>query len=256
MRGFDGQVVLVTGAAAGFGRDTAVAFAEAGAALVLADLNADGLAETAELVGGAETLAGDAADPAHHAALVARAVEAHGRLDIAVNNAGIVHPPLRLEAVPEDLARKVIEVDLLGVLWALQAQVKLMQRQFKETGRGGAIVNVASVAGLIGSPTLSAYAAAKHGVVGLTRSAAIENARRGIRVNAVCPAFARTAMVEDTLSLAPDRDEAEAFMVRGVPMRRLAERSEVVQAILWTASPENSFTTGQTIAIDGGTTAY
>ncbi|MEL6425428.1 MAG: SDR family oxidoreductase, partial [Pseudomonadota bacterium] len=126
----------------------------------------------------------------------------------------------------------------------------------KTTGKGGAIVNVASIAGLIGSPTLSAYAAAKHGVVGLTRSAAIENARRGIRVNAVCPAFARTAMVDQTLALAPDRAEAEAYLVRGVPMRRLAEREEVVQAILWAASPENSFTTGQTIAIDGGTTAY
>lgn len=256
---FAGLAVLVTGAARGFGALAAARFAAAGARLVLADLDAPGLAAVAaRLAGeGAEVAAeaGDAADPALHHRLAALAVARFGRLDVAVNNAGIVHPPARTPDIPAGLARKVVEVDLLGVFWALQAQLPVMERQFRETGRGGAIVNVASVAGLAGAPRLSIYAAAKHGVVGLTRTAAAEYARRGIRVNCVCPSYARTAMVEGAIAPGSDREAAEAELVRGVPMRRLAEPAEVVQAILWAAHPANSFMTGQAIAIDGGITA-
>jgi NAD(P)-dependent dehydrogenase (short-subunit alcohol dehydrogenase family) len=253
---FGGLAVLVTGAARGFGAAAARAFADGGARLLLADIDAEGLAATAASLPGALSEAGDMADPATARRLVARAAAAFGRLDIAVNNAGIVHPPARIPEIAEAAARRVVEVDLLGIFWALQAQLPQMERQFRETGRGGAIVNIASVAGLVGAPTLSIYAAAKHGVVGLTRTAAVEYARRGIRVNAVCPAFARTAMVDDTLARGPDRAAAEAELVRGVPMRRIAEVDEVVQAILWTAHPGNSFMTGQAIAIDGGISAY
>jgi NAD(P)-dependent dehydrogenase (short-subunit alcohol dehydrogenase family) len=260
MTRFTGQTVLVTGAAGGFGELAAERFAAEGAALVLSDRDAAGLDRLlARLAGAGHRVAaeaGDIADPALSHRLVDLAVERFGRLDVAVNNAGIVNPPAKTPLIDEAMARAVIEIDLLGVFWALQAQLPLMEAQFRETGTGGAIVNIASVAGLVGAPTLSIYAAAKHGVVGLTRSAAIEYARRGIRVNAICPAFARTAMVDATLRLAPDRVQAEAELVRGVPMRRVGEPAEIVQAILWAADPANSFTTGQAIAIDGGITAY
>ncbi|RMF40130.1 MAG: glucose 1-dehydrogenase [Alphaproteobacteria bacterium] len=257
---FSGLSVLVTGAASGFGAETARQLAAQGARLVISDLNADGLESVRAglAAGGVEcrALAGDVAEPRLSHDLVAEAVAAFGRLDIAINNAGIAHPQGRIPQIDEATARKVVAVDLLGVFWALQAQLPQMEAQYRATGRGGAIVNTASVAGLVGAPTLSIYAAAKHGVVGLTRTAATEYARRGIRVNAVCPSFARTPMAEDPLRDAPDRAEAEAQLVRGVPMRRLAEVGEVVQAILWAASPANSFMTGQALAIDGGITAY
>ncbi|RMH46443.1 MAG: SDR family oxidoreductase [Alphaproteobacteria bacterium] len=260
MSRFAGQSVLITGAARGFGELAAERFAAEGAGLVLSDRDAAGLdMVAARLVRAGHDVVfepGDVAEPELSRRLVALAVTRFGRLDVAVNNAGIVNRPARIPDIAEDVARRVVEVDLLGVFWALQAQLAQMEAQFREGGRGGAIVNLASVAGLVGAPTLSIYAAAKHGVVGLTRSAAIEYARRGVRVNAICPSFARTAMVGDTLRDAPDRDRAEADLVRGVPMRRLAEPEEVVQAILWAADPANSFMTGQAIALDGGITAY
>ena len=131
-----------------------------------------------------------------------------------------------------------------------------MRRQFKADGRQRAIVNTASVAGIAGAPTLSVYAAAKHGVVGLTRSAAAECARHGIRINAICPSFARTDMALVAIkSSDKDAAEAEAELVRGVPMRRMAEIDEVIEAMLFAASPANSFMTGQALAVDGGITS-
>ncbi|MEM9050020.1 MAG: SDR family oxidoreductase [Pseudomonadota bacterium] len=260
MTRFAGKTVLITGAAGGFGALTAERFAAEGAQLVLSDLDADGLAALAGRLGAAghavAQAAGSVADPALSRQLVALAQDRFGRLDIAINNAGIVNPPGKTPQIAEATARAVIEVDLLGVFWALQAQLPAMEAQHRATGHGGVIVNIASVAGLVGAPTLSIYAAAKHGVVGLTRTAALEYARRGIRVNAICPAFARTAMVDQTLALAPDRAAAEAELVRGVPMRRIGETAEIVQAILWAADPANSFMTGQALAIDGGVTGY
>ncbi|HEU0222055.1 MAG TPA: SDR family NAD(P)-dependent oxidoreductase, partial [Paracoccaceae bacterium] len=260
MGAFRDQVVLISGAASGFGALAAERFGAEGARLILSDRDVAGLEGIAGRVqaAGVEAVAepADVTDPDSAGRLVALALARHGRLDIAVNNAGIVNAPARLPEISRAEARAVIEVDLLGLFWALQAQLPQMERQFRETGRGGAIVNIASVAGLVGSPTLSIYAAAKHGVVGLTRSAAMEYARRGVRVNAICPAYARTPMVEAILGRAADPAAAEAEMVRGVPMRRLAEPTEVVQAILWAAQPGNSFMTGQAIAIDGGITGY
>jgi len=235
------SVVLITGAAAGLGEGIARAFAAQGAKLVLGDISAAPLeALAAELGAECVTMVGDVADPAYAAALVELALVRFGNLDIAINNAGIVHEPAFLSDIPPETARRVVEVDLLGVLWALQAQIPAMQ--------AGAIINIASVAGLAGAPTLGAYAAAKHGVVGLTRTAALENARRGIRVNAVCPSFARTAMAgEAQHSKAHERE-----MTRGIPMRRLATIEEVVRAVLFLADPANSFMTGQALGVDGG----
>ena len=243
---FAGKTVLITGAAAGFGAATAKMFSEAGAKLVLGDISPNGLGEG--LSGDVVSLVGDVSDPAYSKDLVKLAIDTFGSLDIAINNAGIVHAPAKIPHLTEAECRKVIDVNLLGVFWALQAQLPAMEAQFAETNEGCAIVNLASVAGLGGAPWLSIYGASKHGVVGLTRAAALEYARKGIRVNAICPSFAATAMAGEAV----DDPEVEAHMTRGVPMRRLATVNEVVQAILWAADPANSFTTGQNIAIDGG----
>jgi NAD(P)-dependent dehydrogenase (short-subunit alcohol dehydrogenase family) len=261
MMRFTGKSVLITGAAGGLGRAAAERFAAEGARLILSDHPSAPLDAVATSIGGeVATLAGDVTDPGLHEALVALAVEKYGRLDVAVNNAGIANPVNRLPDIPIEEARQVIEVDLMGVFLAMRAQLPQMDRQFRETGTGGVIVNLSSVAGIAGAPTISIYAAAKHGVVGLTRSAAAEYARRGIRVNAICPAFTRTAMVEDGIiadmeGSGAERAAAEAHVVRGVPMRRLGEPDEIAQAILFAAAAENGFMTGQTIALDGGITA-
>lgn len=255
---FEGLTVLVTGAAGGFGSACARRFAADGARLVLSDIGMDRLeAFAAELPGEPALLAGDVSDEALSADLVALALGRFGRLDVAVNNAGIVHDMAKLPQTPSEVARRVIDTDLMGVFYALKHQLPAMERQFREGGRGGQIVNIASVAGIAGAPKLAVYAAAKHGVVGLTRSAAIEYATKGIRVNAVCPSYARTAMVTATLAQAPQESRAQALaeLTRGVPMRRLAEVDEIVEVILFAADPKNSFMTGQTLAADGGITA-
>lgn len=243
---FAGKTVLITGASTGFGAATAKLFSEAGANLVLGDISPIGLGE--RLSGDFVSLVGDVRDPDYSKELVKLALDTSGALDIAINNAGIVHTPAKIPELSEAECRKVVDVNLLGVFWAMQAQLPVMEAQFAETGNSCAIVNIASVAGLGGAPWLSIYGASKHGVVGLTRSAALEYARKGVRVNSICPSFAATAMAGDAI----DDPEAEAHLTRGVPMRRLATVNEVVQAILWAADPANSFTTGQNIAIDGG----
>ncbi|RLQ88485.1 SDR family NAD(P)-dependent oxidoreductase [Notoacmeibacter ruber] len=250
---FEGRVVIVTGANGGFGSAVARKLASEGAWLVLSDL-ADEPAEALSDLDDSSFVyqPGDVTDPAVHHRLIDFAKERYGRLDIAINNAGIAHGHHRLHEIPGDLARKVIEVDLMGVFHALAAQIPALQAEAKAHD-GCSIVNVASVAGLGGAPGLGIYAAAKHGVIGLTKTAAAENARKGVRVNAVCPAFARTPMAlgEIARSNLP-ADEAEAFMARGVPMARLAEVDEIVTAILFAADPANGFMTGHAVAIDGG----
>lgn len=254
---FEGKTVVITGAAGGFGGQTAAAFAARGAALVLSDLDEAALAATAEsLDADVITIAGDVTDPAHHDDLVSAACDKFGSLDIAVNNAGIVQPMLRLPDTPEDIARAVIDVDLMGVFWALQAQLPVMADRFENDGVSGAIVNIASAAGLVGSPFLAVYAAAKHGVVGLTRSAAAEYGRKGVRVNAICPSFAQTRMLTDYLEAAPKgREAAEHALTHAIPMARIGRVEEVVAAILFAASPQNSFMTGETLSVDGGLAA-
>lgn len=254
MHRFADMVVLVTGAAGGFGLRTAERFAAEGARLVLSDLDAKQLEKAASDLGAeTATLAGDISDETLSARLVELAFSRFGRLDVAVNNAGIVHDFTRLPHTPSDVARRVLEVDLLGMFFALKHQIPALEQQHRETGRRSAIVNIASVAGIAGAPRLAVYAAAKHGVVGLTRSAAAECATKGVRINAICPSFARTAMVTGTIGR--DNPDGEAELTRGVPMRRLAEVDEIVEVILFAADPKNSFMTGQALAADGGITA-
>lgn len=179
MADFSGRTVILTGATGGFGRAAARYFSNAGASLVLSDLHPDPLGELAEELGGkARAIAGDISEPELSERLVEAAMSGFGRLDIAVNNAGIVHDLARLPETPVKVARQIIDVDLLGVFYAMRAQLPAMEQRFRDTAETGAIVNVASVAGVVGAPMLSVYAAAKHGVVGLTKSAAIEYARR------------------------------------------------------------------------------
>jgi NAD(P)-dependent dehydrogenase (short-subunit alcohol dehydrogenase family) len=254
---FQGLTVLVTGAAGGFGRRAAERFAAEGARLVLSDLESGPLEELAASLGvESATLAGDIADESLSESLVALAVDRFGTLDIAVNNAGIAQSYVKLTNVPSEEARRIIEIDLLAVFFAMKHQIPVMERQNRARGHGGAIVNIASVAGLSGAARLSVYSAAKHGVVGLTRAAAAEYAEKGIRVNAVCPSYARTNMVGDFVKLAGGREaEAIAELTRGVPMKRVAEIDEVIEVILFAADPKNSFMTGSALAVDGGVTA-
>lgn len=254
---FEGLAVLVTGATGGFGRRVCERFAEGGARLVLSDVDETRARKlAASLDAEAVVLGGDIAEEALSEQLVQLAVKSFGRLDIAINNAGVAQSFVRLPQVPSDEARRIIDIDLMGVFYAMKHQLPQMERQHRQTGKGGAIVNIASVAGLVGAQRLSVYAAAKHGVVGLTRSAAAEYARKGVRVNAICPAFARTAMVDGFVKLTGQRaSEAIKELTRGVPMKRVAEVDEVVEAILFAADPSNSFMTGHALSVDGGITA-
>lgn len=256
MARFADRVVLLTGAGGGFGRRTAERLAEAGARLVLSDRDRKTLDETVAAVGADHVaIAGDVSEEAHHEELVAAAVSRFGRLDIAINNAGIAQSFVKLARIESQEARRILDIDLLGVFFAMKAQLSQMEAQAKQGSAGGIIVNLASVAGLAGAPKLSVYSAAKHGVVGLTRSAAAEYARLGIRVNAVCPSFARTKMVTEMVDTGGGEDAALADLTRGVPMRRVAEVDEVTEVILFAADPANSFMTGQALAVDGGITA-
>ena len=257
---FKDNTVLITGGAGGFGRSMARLFAERGANLVLSDFNADGLAEFEKELKAdgvqVETLSGSVAEEDHCKATVDLAMEKFGRLDIAINNAGIGHDPAKTAEVDSKQALMTVQVDLMGVFYGMKYQLIAMQEGFKSHNRTANIINVASLAGIGGAPTLSMYAAAKHGVVGLTKSAALEYARRGIRINALCPAFARTPMVEEGILAGHNGDmEAEAHLTRGIPMRRLAEPEEITQSVIWICDPANSFMTGQAVTLDGGTSA-
>src|SRR4051794_13088848 len=248
---FTGQVALVTGASSGMGLATAQAFAHAGATVVLADINDTALqAATAELRGRGHEALGvqcDVSDEQQVAALIDHTVAAYGRLDMAFNNAGIQAPPSDAADEPADTFDRVNAVNLRGV-WAC---MKHELRQMREQG-SGAIVNCSSLGGLVGLPGRAAYHASKHGVIGLTSSAALEYAPRGIRVNAICPGTIDTPMVSDMIDKGElDRVEAEANQ----PINRLGTAEEIAQAVLWLCSPGAGFVVGVALPVDGGYTA-
>ncbi|KPQ12670.1 MAG: Dehydrogenase [Saliniramus fredricksonii] len=255
---YAGRVVLITGAAGGFGSEAARCFSKAGAKLVLTDRDADALAALVGNLpdGAVVTQAGDITDEATAEAVIAAGVAGFGRIDVAINNAGIAPDLMRLSETPAQVMEQVMQVNVLGTFHVMRREIALMQEQFARDGCGGVILNVASVAGLVGAPMLAAYAASKHAVVGLTRSAAIETAKRGVRINALCPSFAATPMVDamvESMQHAPD--EALARLVSAVPMGRTATAEEVVGAMLWICSDANSFMTGNAVALDGGLSA-
>ena len=258
---FQGKTILISGAGRGFGLHAAKCFFDQGANLVLTDFDEEmlekALAPYSDYRNRAVGISGDIGDEDTSVRSANLASESFGALDIAVNNAGIVHHQARLDVLDSKTAENVIQVDLLGVFYAMKHQLPLMMKRHQDTGEQCNIVNIASAAGIMGSPMLSAYSAAKHGVIGLTRSAALEYARKGIRINAVCPAFADTDMARNALQDSHHGpEEAERRLVAGVPLNRLATVDEVVQAILWACSPRNSFYTGQAISIDGGLSSF
>jgi NAD(P)-dependent dehydrogenase (short-subunit alcohol dehydrogenase family) len=257
----DGKSALITGGGGGIGRAAALAFAREGARLAVADVVAQAAQETVALVnaggGQAISLSGEVASDAAVAAMVAGAVAAYGRLDCAFNNAGIAG--WQVEAAGKKTAEwseeafdRMIAVNLKGVWLCMKHELLQMQAQGGlgerdgEGKRGGAIVNTASIAGLIGLQTSSAYVAAKHGVVGLTKTAALEYAEAGIRVNAVCPGFIKTRMTEETM-----RRRGEAILAQ-VPAKRLGEPEEIAEMVVWLCSERASYVTGAAYNVDGG----
>lgn len=255
MRRYAGKTVLITGAASGFGRLAAQRFAAEGADVVLGDIQEAGLAETQKRVeaagGRAVAVRTDVSKLEDGQKLVQAGLDRFGRLDVALNNAGIAHGTMKLVDTDEALMRRMFEVNVMGVFNGLKAQIPVM-----EARGGGAILNTSSVAGVTGAPLLAAYAAAKHAVIGLTKTVSAEVARKGIRVNAICPAFAETPMLSETL-LDDGRPHEEKIgrLVQTMPMRRPGTADEIVQAMLWICSPENSFMTGHSLVVDGGLTA-
>ena len=258
---FAEKTVFVSGAARGIGRRVAQSFFEQGANLVLSDYDDElldnAMAPYLHAGGRVVGISGDIGDMQTSADATKLALDVFGGLDIAINNAGIVQPQMRLDKIEVELAQKIIQVNLMGVFFAMKNQLPAMVKRAGESGEQCNIVNLGSAAGLMGSPLLSAYSAAKHGIIGFTRTAAIEYARQGIRINAVCPSFTDTDMAKNAIKQSRhDIEEAKRRMVAGVPLQRLARIDEVVQAILWVCSAKNSFYTGQALSIDGGLTTF
>ena len=245
---FQGQVAVVTGAAAGMGRDTARAFAAAGAAVVLADIDAAAVEEAAEALtaAGHDALgvACDVADEAQVAALVERTVKTFGRLDMAFNNAGIMLPVSDAADEPAERFDRVTAINLRGVWACMKHELRVMRAQ-----GSGAIVNCSSLGGLVGNPGRASYHATKHGVIGLTKSAALEYAPRGVRINAVCPGTIETPMVADMLA---SGELTVEDAIAGQPIGRLGRGDEIAAAVLWLCSPASSLVLGVALPVDGG----
>jgi NAD(P)-dependent dehydrogenase (short-subunit alcohol dehydrogenase family) len=248
----NGKVTLVTGAASGIGRAAAIAFAREGAKVLVADMTEDAGRETVKLIkdagGEAAFCKCDVARAAEAEALVATAVKTFGRLDGAFNNAGVAGKIARTADDTEENFDRIMAVNLRGVWLCMKYEIQQMVKQ----GQGGAIVNTASAAGLVGSHGMPAYTASKHGVIGLTKTAALEYARAAIRVNAVCPGVIDTAMVAGMVSAHPRLKDK---LVSVEPIARMGKPSEIAEAVTWLLSDAASFVTGAAMPVDGGMVA-
>ncbi len=247
--GLQGKVALVTGAAGGIGRATALAFAQSGASVLISDVNEAGGRETVGLIeqqgGRAAFQRCDVSDGEQVKEMVSAAVELFGRLDCAFNNAGI--NSITADEYEDDVWQRSLGINLTGVMMCMREEAKVMVEQ-----GSGAIVNTASINGLVGNPNQPAYVATKHGVVGLTRHGALKWAQQGIRVNAVCPGVIETPMTAPLLA----DDGTRALIDSMTPMGRLGQAEEIAQAVLWLCSDASSFVTGHPLVIDGGATAF
>ena len=245
MKELDDTVSIVTGAGSGIGRESALRFAEEGAAVTVADVDADGGHETVEMIeadgGEAMFVETDVSDPAAVDEMVTDTVDAFGGLDAAHNNAGIFPEHKSTVEHSHETWMEVLEVNLVGIWNCLKAQIPAMLED-----DGGAIVNTSSELGLAGHPGVSAYASSKHGIVGLSKTAAVEFAADGVRINAICPGLCDTALIEDS---DPEAIQAAAD---AIPMGRMAQPEEVAAAAVWLCSGDASFITGAPISVDGG----
>lgn len=246
----EGKVALVTGAGSGIGRASALAFAREGAQVVVSDIVVEGAEETVRQIesggGAALCVRADVSRAEEVESLVGRAVETFGRLDCAHNNAGVGGGWNRVTDYPEEEWDRVVSINLKGVWLCMKYELAHIQQT------RGSIVNTASVAGLIGSEFLCAYVASKHGVVGLTKTAALENARRGVRVNAVCPSFVETPMVE---ALTAGDESMNEKLSRAAPAGRMGRVEEVSELVVWLCSDAATFMNGAALPVDGGLTA-
>lgn len=248
---FENKVALVTGAAMGMGLATVKAFAEAGAAVALADYNEEALqAATQELVdAGYQAIAVpcDVSNKAQVAVMIEQTVAKFGRLDAAFNNAGIMIPAVETADAKNDDFDHVVAINLRGVWNCMKYELQQMREQ-----GSGAIVNNSSIAGLSASPRRASYGATKHGVLGLTKSAAVEYAAQGIRINAVCPGNIQTPMVTDMIEKGRITMDD---MIGDLPIQRIGQPEEIASAVLWLCSPGASFVIGHALVVDGGFTA-
>jgi NAD(P)-dependent dehydrogenase (short-subunit alcohol dehydrogenase family) len=242
-----GKVALITGGGSGIGRATAMLFASEGARVVVADYNVEGGERTAKAIkeagGDAIFHPADVANPGEVETLVRKTIEAYGRLDCAFNNAGIEG---QFSSTPEctlENWQRVIGINLSGVFYCMKYEVPEMLK----TG-GGTIVNTSSICGLAGIANTAAYTAAKHGVVGLTKTAALEFSSKGIRVNAVCPGFIRTPMVARVMDRGSFDEKA---VIQTHPINRLGKAEEIAEAVLWLSTDASSFVTGVPMPVDG-----
>jgi NAD(P)-dependent dehydrogenase (short-subunit alcohol dehydrogenase family) len=244
----EGSAAFITGAGSGIGRASAIAFARAGARLMLVDVAAPGLDLTTASIRdiGGEVLCAtiDVTDPDAVGSAIAACVRTFGRLDIAHNNAGISGPSSDFADIAPAEARRIMAVNFWGVFHCMQAQIRQMLTQRS----GGTIVNTASGAGIVATPTYSTYCASKHAVVGLTKSVAAEYASRGIRINSVCPGYVETPMTD------PQRgsEETRRAIAAAHPIGRVAQPEEIAEAVIWLASPNSGFVVGANLLIDGG----
>lgn len=248
MKRFDQQIVLITGAGSGIGRETALSFAREAGVVVVSDIAETSGKETVSQIeaenGIASFIRCDVADPVQLADLMQQTIAQYGRLDIAINNAGIGGNLAKVADVTAEDYHRTVNINFGGVFFGMQHQIRQMLIQ-----GSGRIVNVASVAGLRALPNSSVYTATKHAVVGLTKAAAMEYARKNIRINAICPVFTRSAMVDQMFALAPDYEQK---LIKNIPLGRYGEPQDIAQAILWLCDPANSFVTGMALPLDGG----
>lgn len=242
------QVVLVTGAASGMGKAVAIIAAERGAKVAVSDIQEEAAQEVVNEItakgGQAIAIKCDVSIDTEVKAMIDRTVEVYGRLDAAFNNAGIMMPVTYIDEVSEELYDRVMDINLKGVWLCMKYEIQQMKKQ-----GSGAIVNNSSIGGLAGGSGLSTYHATKHGVLGLTKGAAVEYSSKGLQINAICPGTIETPMVEKMIE--SGKFSEEAFINRA-PIKRLGKPEEIAETVLWLFSPAASYITGQPISVDGG----